>query len=185
MTFIESFLADLLVKVMTSTFMIHAVVFLVAYMYTFWSLWVSGNIAYTRRHRLFYQPILGLCGIVGIVVDVGFNLTAGWLLGPPYGQTTLSEHLTAIFKKYSPIFGIPPNHWYQKLQLWVALLIGRKLVECWARGHLQMEACGYPPAKDLLNAFLKRYPTGPQQVAWMLIILTTGALSARIAWSML
>lgn len=127
----------------------------------FWVLWINLNVLHNRmenrrgwRKALIaaaFWPLLPF----GAVVDVVYNKTVGTILFWDWGcEITLSMRMTRyLSRRTCDNLGIK-NYGYR---VPVAVWISTYLVEPWQPGHIGLEEYGYPPAKNLIDVFIKRF----------------------------
>lgn len=152
-----------------------SIAILIAATYTFWSMWVIGNIAYTRKNRAIYLLAFMVSGVLGLLLDVLFQVTFATILflELPH-ETTVSRRLTRYLSTFGPK-GKPPKSRLEKWRLNGGLWIATNLVEPWAPGHIGLVRLGFPPAVDLVDSLTKCYPNAVVQFLAMMILALSAA----------
>lgn len=154
---LEALIASLMSTILTSKYFFYVL----AITFVFWIFWVNLNVLHNRMEKrrgikkfliaCVFWPLL----IVGGLIDVIYNKTLGTVLFWEWGcETTLSMRMTRYLAGRTCDKLGHADYGYR---VPVARWISTYLVEPWAQGHIGIEKFGYPPAKNLIDAFVKRY----------------------------
>lgn len=154
---LEALFANIVTALLTSKYFFYALAFTVV----FWIIWINLNVLHNRMEKrsgvkkfliaCFFWPLL----IIGGLVDVIYNKTLGSILFMEWGcETTLSMRMTRYLSGRTCDKLGHADYGYRAA---VARWISTYLVEPWQPGHIGIEKFGNPPAKNLIDGFVKRY----------------------------
>lgn len=158
----ESFLTSLLTNILTTKFFWYFIAALAVSTGVFWLLWVLGNVFYLRRKRLAYMPLLAVAGVVGLVVDVLYQITFAVLI---FLELPKESTLSMRLKRYLRIYGVKSGYQFstnplkrviESWRLSTAIFLATHLIEPWAQGHIGLVRFGYTPARDAMTPLMAR-----------------------------